>query len=239
MENAVFLGNGLKKLNINPSSKIIKDLLIYKDMLLDWNKKINLTSITDEKEIFIKHFFDSATCISTGYIKNSSKIIDVGTGAGFPGLVLKILNNEINITLLDSLKKRTVYLEDLVSKLDLKKVEIIHGRAEEYAKKNGYREEYDIVLSRAVASLNVLLEYCIPYVKVGGFFLCQKGPNYETELKQAEKALNILGGKVEEIMEFHLPYSDITHYIIIIKKVFITPTKYPRKPGKPSSNPIK
>lgn len=238
MDRRNFLKTGFDELNIMYDEKIIDNLLEYKDLLLEWNEKINLTTVTKDEDIFVKHFFDSATCITTGLIKGDSKVIDVGTGAGFPGVVLKILNKKMNITLLDSLKKRTLYLNDLVSKLDLKDVEIIHGRAEEMANKKGYREEYQIALSRAVASLNVLLEYCLPFVKVGGFFLCQKGPKYESELKEGEKALKVLGGEIVDIKEYLLPNSDIKHYILIIEKVFKTPAKYPRKPGKPSLNPI-
>lgn len=239
MDSKIFLREGLEQLNIEADNKTLEKLINFKDILLEWNEKINLTAITDEREIYIKHFLDSATCLSTGYIKDNGKIIDIGTGAGFPGLVLKILKDNIDITLLDSLKKRMKYLEEAVSKLGVGKLDIIHGRAEEYGVKNGQRESYDIALSRAVASLNVLSEYCIPFVKVGGLFLCQKGPNYSDELKEAEKAINILGGKVEDIKKYILPYSDIAHYIIVIRKLSSTPTKFPRKPGKPSSSPIK
>lgn len=239
MDSKIFLREGLEQLNIEVDNKTLEKLINFKDILLEWNEKINLTAITDEREIYIKHFLDSATCLSTGYIEDNDKIIDIGTGAGFPGLVLKILKDNIDITLLDSLKKRMKYLEEAVSKLGVGKLDIIHGRAEEYGVKNGQRESYDIALSRAVASLNVLSEYCIPFVKVGGLFLCQKGPNYSDELKEAEKAINILGGKVEDIKKYILPYSDIAHYIIVIRKLSSTPTKFPRKPGKPSSSPIK
>lgn len=239
MEERIFLENGFRELNIGINKKSIDELLLFRDMLLEWNKKINLTSITDNQEIFIKHFFDSATCMATGYIKDGFEVVDIGTGAGFPGLVLKIINNEINITLLDSLKKRTNYLENLVINLGLKNVEIIHGRAEEYGNKVEYREKYDIALSRAVASINVLLEYCLPYIKNGGYFLCQKGPNFKDELKEAEKALKTLGGKINEVKEFILPGSDIKRNIIVIEKIHKTPAKYPRKAGKPTSNPIK
>lgn len=239
MDSKIFLREGLEQLNIEVDNKTLEKLINFKDILLEWNEKINLTAITDEREIYIKHFLDSATCLSTGYIEDNDKIIDIGTGAGFPGLVLKILKDNIDITLLDSLKKRMKYLEEAISKLGVGKLDIIHGRAEEYGVKNGQRESYDIALSRAVASLNVLSEYCIPFVKVGGLFLCQKGPNYSDELKEAEKAINILGGKVEDIKKYILPYSDIAHYIIVIRKLSSTPTKFPRKPGKPSSSPIK
>ena len=239
MEERIFLENGFKELNIRINKKSIDELLLFKDMLLEWNKKINLTSITDNQEIFIKHFLDSATCMATGYIRDGFEVVDIGTGAGFPGLVLKVLNKKMNITLLDSLRKRTNYLENIVINLGLKNVEIIHGRAEEYGNKEDYREKYDIALSRAVASINVLLEYCLPYIREGGYFLCQKGPKFKDELKEAEKALKVLGGKINEVKEFILPGSDIKRNIIVIKKIYKTPAKYPRKAGKPSSNPIK
>ncbi len=239
MEERIFLENGFKELNIKINKESIDELLLFKDMLLEWNKKINLTSITDDEAIFIKHFFDSATCMATGYIKDGFEVVDIGTGAGFPGLVLKVLNKKINITLLDSLRKRTNYLENIVINLGLKNVEIIHGRAEEYGNKEDYREKYDIALSRAVASINVLLEYCLPYIREGGYFLCQKGPKFKDELKEAEKALKVLGGEINEVKEFILPGSDIKRNIIVIKKIYKTPAKYPRKAGKPSSNPIK
>ncbi|SHJ27360.1 16S rRNA (guanine(527)-N(7))-methyltransferase RsmG [Lutispora thermophila] len=239
MNNVDMLRNGFKELDIDINEEKLSRLLEFKDILLEWNEKINLTSITDEEEIFIKHFMDSATCLSTGLIKSGDKIIDIGTGAGFPGLVLKILKEDVNMTLLDSLNKRIIYLKEATDKLALDKVELIHGRAEEYGAKKGYREEFDIAVSRAVAPLNVLLEYCMPFVKLGGYFICQKGPSYQEELQDGRKAMEILGGELDKVEEHLLPFSDIRHYIIIIKKVRNTPTKYPRKPGKPSSNPLK
>jgi len=239
MSNGQILSEGLEQLGIKTDENKLKKLILFKDALLEWNEKINLTTITDEREIFIKHFIDSATCLKSGIIKPESKVIDVGTGAGFPGMVLKILRDDITMTLLDSLNKRIVYLEDTVAKLGLKQVDIIHGRAEEYGAKPAYREKFDIVLSRAVASLNVLCEYCLPFIKKEGCFLCQKGPSYDDELKEAEKAIKLLGGRLDNIEEHKLPYSDIKHYILVIKKIENTPTKYPRKPGKPAANPIK
>jgi len=239
MNNLELLMDGLKQLNIEIDQEKLNKLITFKEIMLQWNEKINLTSITDEREIFIKHYLDSATCLCTQIIKNGDKIIDVGTGAGFPGIVIKILKEDTNLTLLDSLKKRTAYLEEVADALSLKNVEIIHGRAEEYGQKKEYREMFDVALSRAVAPLNVVLEYCLPFVKEKGYFLCQKGPSYKEEMKEAEKAIEILGGKLEKVEEFLLPYSDIKHYIIVIEKAKSTPTKYPRKPGKPSANPIK
>lgn len=239
MDNLDILDKGLKDLGIDTDSEKLNKLMVFKSILLEWNEKINLTSITDEKEIFIKHFIDSATCLCSGLIKSGSKVIDIGTGAGFPGVVVKILREDTSMTLLDSLNKRVVYLREAADRLGLTQVDIIHGRAEEYGVKKDYREKYDIALSRAVAPINVLVEYCMPFVKVGGYFICQKGPSYKDELGEGKKAIEIMGGKLEKVEEHLLPYSDIKHYILLIKKIENTPTKYPRKPGKPSSNPIK
>ncbi len=234
-----YLKAGFHSMGFDVEDKAIDKLLDFKEILLEWNEKINLTTITQKEEIFIKHYFDSVACLNDGYIKEGMKVIDVGTGAGFPGIPLKIIREDIKLTLLDSLNKRIIYLEDALSRLNIKNVELVHARAEEGGVNTKYREKFDIVLSRAVASMNTLIEYCLPYVTVGGFFLCQKGPSCEEELKAAEKAIVLLGGELKEVKFYKLPYSDITHSIIIIQKVKATPTKYPRKPGKPSSDPIK
>lgn len=239
LENRPILIDGLRELGIEPSDSILDKLDSFKDIMISWNEKINLTAITEEKEVYIKHFLDSATCLSIGYIKEGMKVIDVGTGAGFPGVPLKILNADIEMTLLDSLNKRISYLDEVVAKLGLKGVKTVHARAEEAGSSKMFREAYDIVLSRAVASMNVLCEYCIPFTRVGGFFLCQKGPDIEAELDEAKNAIKLLGGKIREVKEYQLPFSDIKHNIIVIEKVSETPTKYPRKPGKPSASPIK
>lgn len=229
---------GLHNLGVEASPDKFEKLFRFMKVMLEWNEKINLTAITEEKEIFIKHFLDSATCISSGYIKEGMKVIDVGTGAGFPGVPVSILKDGINVTLLDSLKKRIGYLDEVIGTLGLVGIETVHARAEDAGSDKAYREAYDIVLSRAVAAMNVLCEYCLPFVKVGGFFLCQKGPDIEKELKEAEHAVKILGGLVKEVKEFQLPFSDIKHNIIVIEKISDTPTKYPRKAGKPAANPI-
>ena len=238
LENKTILIDGFKELDLEVSEEMLEKLRIFKDIMLEWNEKINLTAITEEKEVYIKHFLDSATCLSTGYIKEGMKVIDVGTGAGFPGVPIKILKEDLEMTLLDSLNKRISYLNEVLTRLSLKKAATVHARAEEAGSSKAHRGAYDIALSRAVASMNVLCEYCMPFVKVGGFFLCQKGPDIEGELKEAEAAIRILGGVVREVKGYKLPYSDIKHNIIIIEKVAETPTKYPRKPGKPSASPI-
>lgn len=238
MEGKVLLEQGLKELNIEADDEQLRRLEMFKDLMLDWNEKINLTAITDSDEVYIKHFLDSATCLTTGYIKDSDNIIDVGTGAGFPGVPIKILRENVNITLLDSLNKRIKYLEDVVAKVNLKSVTLLHSRAEDAGLSKQHREKYDIALARAVASMSVLCEYCLPFVKTGGYFICQKGPSYKEEFEAANRAIEILGGRLKEVKSYKLPYSDITHYIIIIEKIKATPTKYPRKAGKPSSDPI-
>lgn len=239
LENREILIDGLKELGIDASTDTVEKLLAFKEIMLEWNEKINLTAITEEKEVFIKHFLDSATCLSTGYIKEGMSAIDVGTGAGFPGVPLKILMSGLNITLLDSLNKRISYLNEVAKKLKLSCTTMVHARAEEAGSSKAHRESYDIVLSRAVASMSVLCEYCMPFAKVGGFFLCQKGPDIKAELEEAGAAIKALGGKVREIKEYQLPFSDIKHNIIVIEKIAATPTKYPRKPGKPAASPIK
>lgn len=238
LENRKVLSDGLKELGIDTSEEIVKKLIAFKEIMLDWNEKINLTAITEEKGVFIKHFLDSATCLSTGYIKENMKVIDVGSGAGFPGIPVHIMKDGLKMTLLDSLNKRVTYLNEAVRVLDLKDITTVHARAEEAGNNKSHRECYDIVLSRAVASMSVLCEYCMPFAKVGGYFLCQKGPDISSELEEAGLAIRTLGGIVREVKEYQLPFSDIKHNIIIIEKIKATPTKYPRKPGKPAANPI-
>ena len=204
-------------------------------MLLEWNEKINLTAIIEPREIILKHFVDSLTIAK--YIKDDEKLIDVGTGAGFPGIPLSIVKENTDIVLLDSLNKRINFLEEVKENLKLENITTIHGRAEEFGKNKKERETYDIATSRAVAPLNILLEYLLPLVKVGGRAICMKGSNIE-EVENAKNALEILGGQIEKIEEITLPNSDIKRNIIIVEKVKNTPLKYPRKPGTPSKEPI-
>lgn len=238
LENRKSLIEGLVELGVDISEESLEKLILFKDIMLEWNKRINLTTITEEKEIIIKHFLDSATCLCTGYIKSGMSIIDVGSGAGFPGIPVKILKSGLKMTLLDSLNKRIIYLNEAVKALKLENTSAVHARAEEAGNSKTHREHYDIVLSRAVASMNVLCEYCLPFAKVGGFFLCQKGPDIRKEIGEAEKSIKIMGGAIKEIKQYKLPQSDIKHNIIVIEKISATPTKYPRKPGKPSASPI-
>ena len=214
---------------------IKNQLNIYKNLLLEWNEKINLTAIKDENEIFVKHFEDSLTILNAVDIKPNSTLIDVGTGAGFPGMVLKIARPDLNVTLLDGHKKRFLFLEDLQSKLNLN-CENLHLRAEEAAKKEHLRESFNIATARAVAKLNVLSELCLPFVKKGGFFIAMKGPDLE-ELETSANALKILGGKIEQIKSVKLSNGDERN-LVIIKKISQTPAKYPRVSAKISKQPL-
>lgn len=229
------LKESAEKINIELDKNQIEKFYKYMELLLEWNKKINLTAITDPKEVILKHFIDSLTI--NEYIKEEKKVIDVGTGAGFPGIPISIIKSNIEMTLLDSLNKRILFLEEIKCSLELKKIRMVHARVEEFAKNKKERESYDIATSRAVAPLNVLLEYLLPLIKVNGICICMKGSNIE-EIKQTEKALNILGGKIEKIEKIILPNSDIQRNNIIIRKVKETPLKYPRKPGTPTKEPI-
>ena len=226
----------LKEINIMLDDKQVEDFYNYMNFLIEENKKINLTAITSPDEIIIKHFIDSM--IINKYIKENSNIIDIGTGAGFPGIPIKIYRKDINLVLLDSLNKRINFLKEVIKLLNLDNTLTIHNRVEDYAKKTENREKFDIVTSRAVAKLNILLEYMLPLTKINGICICMKGANIEEELKTSKKALEILGGKVEKVENITIPFTDIQRNIIIVKKIKNTPNKYPRNAGMPSKNPI-
>lgn len=225
-------------MGIEIKDKAQEDFSKYSTLLVKYNKVMNLTAITDSKEIEIKHFLDSLTPIKTGLIENGMKIADVGTGAGFPGIPIKIAKRDISLTLIDSLEKRVNFLKTVCRELDLDKTDCIHKRAEEAGHDDGLRESFDVVLSRAVAPLSVILEYCLPLASVGGHVLLLKGPTVYDEASACRGAAELLGGKIEKIEDFTLP-GDICHSIVIVKKISQTPTKYPRKPGKPSKSPLK
>lgn len=233
------LQEGSTQLGAHIEENQIQQLLNYKDILLEWNQKMNLTAIEEEKEVIIKHFLDSISCVKINQLKGNGKIIDVGTGAGFPGIPLKVIFPQLKLTLLDSLNKRINFLKEVCLQLQLEEVEFIHGRAEDFGQNKQHREAYDYAVARAVAPLNILVEYCLPFVKVGGYFICQKGKALHEELQEAEKAIKILGGKVADKQDITLPFSDITHSILLIEKTKQTSTKYPRKAGMPTKNPIK
>lgn len=238
MANIDVLSKGVKELNIELTEDQKSKFSLYKDLLSEWNQKINITAITEDDEVDIKHFLDSLTSMVTGLFDGKKSIIDIGTGGGFPGLPLKIINEDLEISLLDSLNKRIIFLDEVIAQLELKNIIAIHGRAEELGLKPEYREKYDICISRAVASLSILSEYCIPFVKVGGYFISMKGPEVDEEIEESKKAINLLGGKVVDKKIIKIPQSDIVHSLIIIEKIKHTPTKYPRGGGKPRKNPL-
>ena len=224
-----------KKNNIKISEEKNEQYFQYMNLILEWNEKINLTAIKDEKEFIVKHFIDSLTIDSL--INDSKKLLDIGTGAGFPGIPLKINNPDINVTLIDSVNKKIMVLNDVIEKLGLEKTEALHVRAEELARENDYREKFDIVTTRAVSNLSTISEYMLPFVKIGGKAICMKGPNIEQELEDAKNAIQLLGGQIEKIEKFNI--DDFERNIIIIKKVKNTNKKYPRGQGKPAKEPIK
>ena len=203
--------------------------------MLEWNKNVNLTAITEEKEIIYKHFIDSLSV--NKYLTNKEKIMDIGTGAGFPGIPLKIFNEDLNFILVDYLNKRINFLEEVKNELNLNKLELVHARAEELAKNKNYRENMDIVVSRAVARLRILAEYMLPFVKKNGICICMKGPNIEEEIEESKKSLEILGGKIDKIEHIILP-GDLERNIILIRKIKETPSRYPRKAGTPVKQPL-
>lgn len=232
------LQKGSQQLGVILNEEQINQFFKYYELLVSWNEKMNLTAITEEKEVIIKHFLDCLTVAKEFDFAPSTHLIDIGTGAGFPGLPLKIAYPHLEITLVDSLQKRIRFLETVTEELGLMQVQCIHGRAEELGQSPVYREQYDLCVSRAVAHLSVLYEYTLPFIAQGGYFLALKGPDVVQELAESEKALGLLGGKHIQTSTLSLPYSDITHSIIRIKKDRQTPTQYPRKAGIPSKKPI-
>lgn len=234
-----FLNEYIQKIGIELSQDKIDKLIKYYELLVEKNKVMNLTAIIEYKDVVIKHFADSISIIKAVNMSEVTNIIDIGTGAGFPGMVLKIVFPDVKITLLDSLNKRVNFLNEVITELQLKDINAIHGRAEDYAHNDTYREKYDLCVSRAVANLSTLSEYCIPYVKVGGKFVSYKAGECEEEINNAKKAVNMLGGKIEDTVDFILPETDISRTFVIIDKLRNTSVKYPRKSGLPSKEPLK
>ena len=230
--------NKLQQLNIQLTEEMSKRFDRYYELLVEWNKVMNLTGITEYEEVNEKHFVDSLSLVKVIDLNKVESVIDIGTGAGFPGIPLKIVFPHLKITLLDSLNKRIKFLNTVIEELELEDVVTIHGRAEEFAKKVDHREQYDLCVSRAVANLSSLSEYCLPYVKVGGNFVSYKSGEIDEEVNKSKKAISILGGKVEEIKKFELPGTDIKRSFVKIKKMKATSKKYPRKAGMPTKEPL-
>lgn len=226
-----------EEIGVSLNEKQIKNLNIYANLLVSWNEKMNLTAITEPEEVVFKHFYDCILFFKNIKVQNGAKIIDVGTGAGFPGLVLKIVREDIELTLLDGLNKRLIFLCEVLKELGLS-AETVHLRAEEGSKKSEYREQYDFAVSRAVANMNTLCEYCIPFVKKGGYFVALKGPAGSDEVKEAKGAIALLGGAdIKVYKENHEKLGERT--IVEVKKVANTPEKYPRASGKISKSPLR
>jgi len=229
---------GCAKMDLDLNEKQLNDFENYLALLLEWNQKINLTAIRDPKEIIVQHFLDSLSVLKLDIIEYDHKLLDIGTGAGFPGIPIKIMRPDISLVLLDSVQKKVGFLSEVIEQLNLQKCQAIHARAEDMAKQSGKREAFHVVLSRAVAEMRILAEYCLPFVKLDGFFVAHKGPSADQELEQAANALKILGGNWVETRLMDVPFSEKTHNLVVVKKTNKTPKNYPRNAGKPKKSPL-
>jgi 16S rRNA (guanine(527)-N(7))-methyltransferase GidB len=238
-KNRKFLMENLKKIDVVLEEEKIQQFMTYYEILVEWNKVMNLTGIIDFEEVVIKHFVDSLSLIKVINLKEVQSVIDIGTGAGFPGIPLKIVYPDLKVILLDSLNKRIKFLDTVIESLKLSKIRCIHGRAEDFSRQIEYREQFDLCVSRAVANLASLSEYCIPYIKKSGMFISYKSGKIESELEESKKAVKVLGGKIDKNVKFCLPDTDMERTLVVIKKVRNTSKKFPRKAGIPSKEPIK
>ena len=232
--------DGTRELGITLSEQQLEQFYRYYKLLVEWNKVMNLTGITELEEVVSKHFIDSLALVKAVPLQDGRKVsgIDVGTGAGFPGIPLKIAFPQIRLTLLDSLQKRLKFLQEVSDKLELGEIQMLHGRAEDYAKQPEFREHFDLCVSRAVANLSTLSELCLPYVKENGKFIPYKAEKAEAEIEAAQKAVDLLGGEISDKIEFQLPGGDMGRTLVVIDKIKKTPKKYPRKAGTPAKMPI-
>lgn len=229
----------LAELNTECTDEMLEQFRIYMEGVLEWNEKLNLTAITDRDEFIEKHFIDSLMAVDSDEVRNAKSVIDVGTGAGFPGIPLAIVFPEKKFVLMDSLNKRLKVIDDLCDRAGIMNVVTAHGRAEELSRNKDHREKYDLCIARAVANMSTLSEYCLPFIGMGGYFLAYKGPDCEAELNEAKNAIKILGGKIDDVREAEISDFGLAHKIVYVKKVKETPAKYPRKAGTPSKEPLK
>ena len=232
------LKNRMDRLQIETNENMLEQFDLFYHLLVEWNKVMNLTGITEYEEVVEKHFADSLSLARFLDLNKIHTVIDVGTGAGFPGIPLKIAFPHLKVVLLDSLNKRINFLNEVIAKLDLREIHTIHGRAEEYARKPEYREQFDLCVSRAVANLSVLSEYCIPYIRIGGIFIPYKSGEIDEEVAASSKAVDILGGQIDHVEKFQLPDTDIHRSFVFINKIKNTQKKYPRKAGTPAKEPL-
>lgn len=239
MDNrAEILENVFKTAEISLSGAQIEAFLTYAALLEDWNSRMNLTAITDFREVCEKHFLDSVYPFAQGWVPVQGSLLDVGSGAGFPGIPLKIMFPELDICLMDALNKRILFLNEVISGLKLEQIRAVHGRAEDLAKNNAFRERFDLVTARAVASLSVLAEYCLPFAAPSGHFLAYKSGLIQEETQNAAQALHILGGELNEMLQYTLPGTDLNRSLLVIRKIQTTDKKYPRKAGTIRKNPL-
>ncbi|MCX7885118.1 MAG: 16S rRNA (guanine(527)-N(7))-methyltransferase RsmG [Caloramator sp.] len=238
MDFIELMKKGCKIYGIDIEDEKIEKFIKYKEMLKQWNEKINLTAITEDEGIIKKHFLDSISIFSSGVIKENHYVIDIGTGAGFPGIPMKIMMPSLNVLLLDSLNKRINFLNEVIKELSLNNIKAIHGRAEDIVRESEYREKFDIVTARAVANLTILSEYCIPYIKVGGYFIAMKGPSSDDEIRESKNAIGTLGGKLKEIVDVKIYDEQMQHKLVIVEKVKSTDKKYPRKAAQIEKRPL-
>lgn len=238
MEKKALLQDCCEKMGISLSEGQLEQFMTYLSLLLEWNEKMNLTAITEEQDVVLKHFADCLSLVPLLEWRADMQIIDVGTGAGFPGIPVKIACPAVKMTLLDSLQKRIGFLQEVGSQLHLDGVTYVHSRAEDGGQNPAYREQFDLCVSRAVANLAVLAEYCLPFLKVGGRLAALKGPDAAAEVEQAAGALKKLGGRLVEIKDVEIPHTDLSHKLVFIEKVSPTPKKYPRNAGKIKKEPL-
>ena len=238
MENKNDFIDNLSYLDIKLKDDQINEFDVFMNDMLKWNKKVRLTSITEEENIIDKHFVDSLSVLITDIFKKNLKILDIGTGGGFPGIPLKIYDKSFDLTMIDSRLKKIEYINHLIDKYNLENTKALHKRAENLANHKEFREKFDVVVSRAVANMSTLSEYCLPFVKLNGYFIAMKGPKDEKEINSAKYAIKKLGGQIQKVIELKLPKTDMERSLIIIKKIKNTPSKFPRRPGKPKNDPL-